>query len=184
MTEVPVGHASEANPPNIRNPRTAQTPLMPVNPGVLNPTSIDASCIGVAASPRKPAGLPLASVPRIRPEQRRSSFHGMSTVDSDGRVIQKQLLSLLGWQRGDELDYRIRDGLVVIGRPGSRRLRVHNDGNLRITSEIRRSTGIRAGDRVLMTADTEHGRLVVFPLYVLDAMVIDRLVNRENGGEK
>ncbi|QLY28811.1 hypothetical protein [Nocardia huaxiensis] len=107
----------------------------------------------------------------------------MSAVDEGGRLSVKWLLQALGWVPGDRLEAHVRGPVIAMGPSGSARIRLPRDHTVRIPALLCRAAGLRGGDRVLVTADTGHNRLIVFPQHVLDAMVIRQLTD-ENGATK
>ncbi|MGY2119171.1 hypothetical protein ACW9HR_35210 [Nocardia gipuzkoensis] len=121
----------------------------------------------VSAAP----GLPLGDVQQT-PE--RTAVHSIRPVDSNGRVVDKAVLTALDWRPGDQLSWRIAGGLIVITRPGYGRRGVTKYGHLSLPAPVRRGAGIRIRDRVLLAADPQHAVLVVYPAHVLDEILARR----------
>jgi hypothetical protein len=88
----------------------------------------------------------------------------------------------VGWRPGDRLHWRLRDGLIIVSRPGyGTKAGVAADGGLRLPAHIRRAAGLLVGDRVLLAADLTHGIVVVFGPAVLDEMVARRFAGLAEG---
>ncbi|NNH70978.1 hypothetical protein HLB23_14085 [Nocardia uniformis] len=186
MTEVTFDSDSGFNSPVYWYKKTAQAPG---SRETADPDEVEVPLADIVASSRVRSGLPIPAVPQL-PEwqhaahRQRTSFHGVSAVDGGGRLNGRRLLDVLGWKPGDPLQAHLRDGLIVFGPGEPARFHLRRDGNLRIPAGLCHVTGVLPGDRVLMTADTHHRRLIVFPQHVLDAMVIRQLTVEEDGAAK
>nr|WP_280252748.1 hypothetical protein [Nocardia abscessus] len=140
--------------------------LLPVLPSF---SAVDRPA-GNPALPSAP-GLPLGNVEQ---PPARTAVHSIRPVDSNGRVVDKTVLTALDWRPGDQLSWRISGGLIVINRPGYGRRGVTKYGHLSLPAPIRRGAGIRIHDRVLLAADPRHALLVVYPPHVLDEILARR----------
>ncbi|WP_328400973.1 AbrB/MazE/SpoVT family DNA-binding domain-containing protein [Nocardia sp. NBC_00403] len=140
--------------------------LAPVLPSFSALTATD----GLAAIPGAP-GLPLGNV-ELPPKS--SAVHSIRPVDTNGRVIDKAVLTALDWRPGDLLSWRINGGLIVITRPGYGRRGVTKHGHLSLPAAVRRGAYIGIHDRVLLAADPEQSLLVVYPAHVLDEILARR----------
>jgi bifunctional DNA-binding transcriptional regulator/antitoxin component of YhaV-PrlF toxin-antitoxin module len=133
--------------------------------------------VGNRAVSRVP-GLPLGNVEQPPP---RTAVHSIRPVDANGRVVDKAVLTALGWRPGDRLSWRVAGGLIVINRPGYGRRGVTKYGHLSLPAPVRRGAGIRIYDRVLLAADPQHALLVVYPPHVLDDMLARRFAEGAHG---
>ncbi|MGW4714316.1 hypothetical protein [Nocardia sp. NPDC004260] len=116
-------------------------------------------------------GLPLGNVEQ---PPARTAVHSIRPVDSNGRVVDKAVLTALDWRPGDQLSWRLAGGLIVINRPGYGRRGVTKYGHLSLPAPVRRGAGIRIHDRVLLAADPQQELLVVYPPHVLDEILARR----------
>ncbi|MFD0364597.1 hypothetical protein ACFQZZ_24410 [Nocardia sp. GCM10030253] len=86
-------------------------------------------------------------------------------------MIDKGLLTMLGWEPGTELRWRSHHGIVVIGGLGGSRLNITAGGDLRLPARLRRTIRVRAGDRVMLAADPN-----ACLLFVLAPITVEEIV--------
>jgi bifunctional DNA-binding transcriptional regulator/antitoxin component of YhaV-PrlF toxin-antitoxin module len=122
--------------------------------------------------------LPLGNVEQ--PPQR-TAVHSIRPVDTNGRVVDKSVLTALDWRPGDLLSWRVSGGLIVITRPGYGRRGITKYGHLALPAAMRRGAGIRIHDRLLLAADPEQALLVVYPAHVLDEILARRFAEGARG---
>lgn len=147
----------------------AITPLLV--PGTVRPTR--------HRPPPPRRALPLAALPALRPSD--AAAYGMAAMDDRGRLSDRSVLDALGWVPGTAVGVDVEDGvggaaalpatipvaLVVTGGSG----RITPAGHLRLPAIVRHRLGLRAGDRVLLTAHPALARLVCYPPAALDALL-------------
>ncbi|MFB7716228.1 hypothetical protein [Nocardia sp. NPDC056100] len=109
-------------------------------------------------------------------------IHGLRPVDRTGRIAAKPILTALEWKPGDLLVFEVCDGLITVGQSDDEGRRLYRDGHLRVPAEILRAADIRAGDGLLLTANTLDKSLTIFPEHSVDAMVTHQLSSRLSGG--
>ncbi|WP_280367476.1 AbrB/MazE/SpoVT family DNA-binding domain-containing protein, partial [Nocardia abscessus] len=56
-------------------------------------------------------GLPLGNVEQ---PPARTAVHSIRPVDSNGRVVDKAVLTALDWRPGDQLSWRVAGGVLVL----------------------------------------------------------------------
>ncbi|MBF6300446.1 hypothetical protein IU459_23285 [Nocardia amamiensis] len=132
------------------------------------------SALDRAVGDRAVSGVPGLPLGNVEQPPQRTAVHSIRPVDSNGRVVDKAVLTALDWRPGDLLSWRISGGLIVITRPGYGRRGVTKYGHLSLPAPVRRGAGIRIHDRVLLAADTEQALLVVYPARVLDEILARR----------
>lgn len=142
--------------------RAAVRPLsLPSTPGACTPRRG-----GATSAPDRT--LPLAAAPERRATGR---VYGMSVMDGRGRIADIMVVRALGWTPQTRLGMRERGGLLIIGADADGVFRLTGEGHLRLLAAVRRWCGIHSGDRLLLVAEPELGRLVVHPPAALDAIV-------------
>ena len=109
--------------------------------------------------------------------------YGMARVDSEGRVSNGATITALGWVRGDRLHISLIAESVVVHRDPSGAFTMGGKPYLVLPAAVRRRSGVRTGDQVLVAADPNHDVLVVHPLSVLDSMITDYHSSLMEGGE-
>jgi len=104
-----------------------------------------------------------------------SLVYGMGRVDERGAVSNRATVDALGWTAGDHLHIAVVGGSVscsvVAYRDEGGAFAVGSKPYLVIPAAVRRRSGLRARDLVLVAADPHHGMLVVHPLAAVDAMI-------------
>jgi bifunctional DNA-binding transcriptional regulator/antitoxin component of YhaV-PrlF toxin-antitoxin module len=116
------------------------------------------------------AGLPLLDLGALVRDG--SMVYGIATLDGGGRVSERLITRLLGWQSGQSLDLtRVSDAIVVRRHPLGP-FRVPGNTLVTIPAAIRHWCGLSPGDRVLLAAAPEQGVLLIHTMAALDRMVV------------
>ncbi|MEO6088936.1 MAG: hypothetical protein ABIQ18_38075 [Umezawaea sp.] len=101
-----------------------------------------------------------------------SMVYGIATLDGGGRVSERVISRLLGWQPGQSLDFsRVDDVIVVRGHP-SGAFRVPGSALVAIPAAMRHWCRLSPGDRVLLAAAPRQGVLPIHTMAALDWMVV------------
>lgn len=165
---------------------------VPVSAGVVVVTSALIAPVIPSATRHHRAGISAPSggdprgdllVPDLTRPRAGSAVYGLAILDSNGRIADNNLLRALGWDTSTRLDIREQGGLLLVTATGQGVFSLTRQGHLRLPAPARRWCGLGAGDRVLLAADPDQGRLVVHPPTALDAMV-DWLHGRALGGDR
>lgn len=133
-------------------------------------------------APVRGAPLPVAyllALPRVG-----SLRYGMARVDADGRVSNRSTIAALGWRGGDRLHIALVAGSVVLHRHPAGVFTMPTKPNLVVLpAAVRKRSGMRAGEQVLIAADPTHDVLVVHPLSALDSMITAFHASLVDGGD-
>jgi bifunctional DNA-binding transcriptional regulator/antitoxin component of YhaV-PrlF toxin-antitoxin module len=92
-------------------------------------------------------------------------------VDCHGRVADLAIVRALGWDAGTRLDIRVAGGLILLSTRGVGAHSLTGQGYVQLPVNVRRSCGLKAGDRVLLAAEPTDGLLTMHPPVALDAML-------------
>jgi hypothetical protein len=123
-----------------------------------------------AAERRRPGARPLpAPVFPARPE--RDLRFGLAVLDRYGRVADRATLRTLAWGPGQALALSLTAGSVLAVAGPDPSVRVGNDGYLRLPVGVRRACHLTAGDRLLLVAEPDAGRLLLHPPAALTALL-------------
>ncbi|WP_035862711.1 AbrB/MazE/SpoVT family DNA-binding domain-containing protein [Cryptosporangium arvum] len=95
----------------------------------------------------------------------------MTALDDSGRILDRGVLSALGWGSGMRLTVGERGGLIVVAADPAGACRVTSQGFVVLPVALRHWCGLRRGDRVLVVVDPGRGWMVVHPPAALEAMV-------------
>jgi hypothetical protein len=136
--------------------------IAPVVPPLLNGGWM-AGSPGVVSLARGP--LPLPSLPAGRTS---TVVYGVSAIDDRGRVADQVVMRALGWSAGLLLDIRESAGVLTVATDPDGSHQVTNQGHFRLPAALRHKCGLVAGNRVLLAADPDRSRLVIYPPAVLD----------------
>ncbi|WP_216912769.1 hypothetical protein [Nocardia noduli] len=85
------------------------------------------------------------------------------------------MFDALGWCAEQRLGVPVVSGALAIVCSAEGELHLDRDGYLRIPLRVRRRSGIRTGDRLLLAADTRGRRLLVFPPPTIDQLFAGRI---------
>jgi len=129
--------------------------------------------------------LPLPSLPTRRT---RDTRYAVTAVDAGGRLGDRALLEFLGWPPGTPLvvETTAQPVIVVVAAPSGAQ-RVTARGHLRLPAALRHRCGLRAGERLLLAAERDGARLLIYPAAALDALLPDPAVppaDRPTGGRR
>jgi len=100
-----------------------------------------------------------------------SAVYGLAVLDDRVRIADRVVLRALGWSAGLRLMIDESRGLLVIYPDAGGAAQVTGQGHLRVPAPLRHRCGLRSSDRVLLAADPERHRLVVYPPAALDALL-------------
>jgi bifunctional DNA-binding transcriptional regulator/antitoxin component of YhaV-PrlF toxin-antitoxin module len=95
----------------------------------------------------------------------------MAGVDHSGRVRDRLVLAALGWEPGDRTDVTVRLRALVLRRVATGGVPIDARGRVFVPAGARALFAITTDDRVLLAADPRHGRLIVYPVRVLAALL-------------
>jgi len=108
--------------------------------------------------------------------------YGFGSVDHRGRVADLVAPRAIGWLPGTRLEISVVGGMLVVQARADGVICLTDRGPLRLPTPFRRWCGLVAGDRVLLAADPEAGRLVLHPPAVLDRLISDAHAGLADGG--
>ena len=89
-------------------------------------------------------------------------------MDESGRVADRAMTSMLGWQRGDRLTLTAAAGVVMARRDSGRMVTMPAKPYLVIPAALRRRCGLRPGDRVLLAVFPARDALPAYSFAVVD----------------
>ena len=92
--------------------------------------------------------LPLPS--RRKSRRFRMTSYGFGRMDESGRVADRAMTSVLGWQAGDRLTLTAAAGVVIARREPGGMVTMPSKPYLVIPAALRRRCGLRPGDRMLL----------------------------------
>ena len=125
--------------------------------------------VGASGPQRSPARpMPVPTLP-ARPAT--NTRYGLAVLDQYGRVADRTVLRALAWAPGQPLVLTLIAGSVLAVAAPDGSVRVGNDGYLRLPVGLRRACHLAAGDRVLLVADPDAGRLLLHPPAALNALL-------------
>jgi AbrB family looped-hinge helix DNA binding protein len=119
---------------------------------------------GRAASGRR---LPVAAVPTV-PSAPQDVIYGLGRMDSSGRVADRAVTSVLGWQPGDRLTFTASAGVVTARRDPAGMVTMSSKPYIVIPAALRRRCGLRPGDRVLLAVFPARDALAAYSFAVVD----------------
>jgi hypothetical protein len=111
--------------------------------------------------------LPVADAPLI-PHVPDDVVYGFGRMDEYGRVADRAITGVLGWQRGDRLTLTGADGVVTARRDPDGVAALPARPYLVIPAALRHRCGLRPGDRVLLAAFPALDTLAAYSLAVVD----------------
>lgn len=98
-------------------------------------------------------------------------MYGLAVLDRYGRLAERAVLHALGWAPAQALSFEVVVGSVLVEPATMARSRIGADLYLRLPVGVRRACRLAAGDRVLLVADPNAGRLLLHPPVALDAVL-------------
>jgi hypothetical protein len=96
---------------------------------------------------------------------------GIAAIDCNGRLADATAIPSLDWTAGTRLDIRVDGGLVRVSADPHAVFQVTQAGQVRLPAPVRHWLALTPGSRVLLVADLEASRLVVYPPATLHAMI-------------
>ncbi len=119
---------------------------------------------GGAAPARR---LPLAAAPQV-PAVPDDVVYGTGRMDESGRVGDRAMIGVLGWQPGDRLTLTAAAGVMVARRDPGGLVTMPAKPYLVIPAALRRRCGLRPGDHVLLAASPSEDELTAYSFAVVD----------------
>jgi len=111
--------------------------------------------------------LPVAGSPQV-PAVPDDVVYGTGRMDESGRVGDRAMIGILGWQPGDRLTLTAAAGVMVARRDPGGMVTMQAKPYLVIPAVLRRRCGLRAGDHVLLAASPVEDRLTAYSFAVVD----------------
>src|ERR1039457_6377298 len=125
---------------------------------------VDSRGPGGAGAARR---LPVAAVPAV-PSAPQDVIYGLGRMDSSGRVADRAVTSVLGWQPGDRLTFTASAGVVTARRDTDGMVTMPAKPYIVIPAALRRRCGLRPGDRVLLAVFPARDALAAYSFAVVD----------------
>jgi hypothetical protein len=139
---------------------TAQ-PIAPVIPSRDRP----AARAGGRATPVR--RLPLVAAPES-PSLADEVVYGFGRIDVSGRVGDRAIVGVLGWQPGDRLTLTAAAGVVIARRDPGGLVTMPAKAYLTIPAALRHRCGLRPGDRVPLAVFPGQDALAAYSFAVVD----------------
>ena len=111
--------------------------------------------------------LPMAVAPEV-PAVPGEVVYGTGRIDESGRVGDRAMTAVLGWQPGDRLTFTAAAGVVIARRDPAGMVTMAAKPYLVIPAALRRRCGLRAGDHVLLAASPGQDTLTAYSFAVVD----------------
>jgi hypothetical protein len=112
--------------------------------------------------------LPLAAAAAKAPVLPDEVVYGLGRMDVSGRVGDRAIVGVLGWQPGDRLTLTGAAGVVVARRDPGGLVSMPVKPYLAIPAALRRRCGLRTGDRVLLAVFPGQDTLAAYSFAVVD----------------
>jgi hypothetical protein len=119
---------------------------------------------GRAAPTRR---LPMAAAREV-PAVPADVVYGTGRMDESGRVGDRGMIGVLGWQPGDRLTFTAAAGVMVARRDPAGMVTMPAKPYLVIPAALRHRCGLRAGDHVLLAASPVKDTLTAYSFAVVD----------------
>jgi hypothetical protein len=111
--------------------------------------------------------LPLAAALQV-PAVPDDVVYGTGRMDESGRVGDRAMIGVLGWQPGDRLTLTAVAGVMVARRDPAGMVTMPTKPYLVIPAALRRRCGLRAGDHVLLAVSPGEDKLTAYSFAVVD----------------
>jgi hypothetical protein len=111
--------------------------------------------------------LPLAAAPQV-PAVPDDVVYGTGRMDESGRVGDRGMIGVLGWQPGDRLTLTAVAGVMVARRDPAGMVTMPAKPYLVIPAALRRRCGLRPGDHVLLAVSPGEDKLTAYSFAVVD----------------
>ena len=111
--------------------------------------------------------LPMAVAPEV-PAVPDEVAYWTGRIDESGRVGDRAMTAMLGWQPGDRLTFTAAAGVVIARRDPAGMGTMPAKPYLVIPAALRRRCGLRAGDHVLLAASSGQDTLTAYSFAVVD----------------
>jgi len=98
---------------------------------------------------------------------------GAATVDRSNRNSERVLIRALGWRPGDGLRSRLDHGTIHMRRAADSPHRVDARQQIYLPASLRALLDIGIGDRVLLATQPSTDILVIYPVAVIAALLVD-----------
>ncbi|MFD6756120.1 MULTISPECIES: hypothetical protein [Micromonospora] len=98
--------------------------------------------------------------------------YSVTAIDVDGRLAARSALAALRWQPGLPVAVTAAQHALVITPQQKSSHVLDRQGHLRLPATARHLTRLKAGDRLLLAASLDRSLLLVYPVAVLDTMVL------------
>ncbi|GAA4734318.1 hypothetical protein Prum_070040 [Phytohabitans rumicis] len=144
------------------------------NPPHASPETHLARLAADSPATSEPIPAPIRGLPIARLDSSKSSSQAhyvVTTIDSRGRLADRSPLRVLRWPAGMPIRVSATSGTVIVFPQAAGPESVTSQGHLRLCPDIRRTSRIDAGDRLLMAAYRGRGLLIVLTMPVLDEMM-------------
>jgi hypothetical protein len=112
-----------------------------------------------------------------------SSYAVVSPIDAGGRLADRSPLRHLRWGPGHPVTIGLHATAisVVAGRPG--RQAIAGDGYLRLPAGIRSIARLRPADRLLAVACPDADLLMLYPMPLVETMILAHHGAHQGGGD-
>ena len=111
--------------------------------------------------------LPVAAPPEV-PAVPDDVVYGFGRMDESGRVADRAMTTMLGWQPGDRLTLTASAGVMTARRDPGGMVTMPSKPYIVIPAALRRRCGLRPGDRVLLAVFPDRDALAAYSFAVVD----------------
>ena len=112
--------------------------------------------------------LPLAAAAAEAPVLPDEVVYGFGRMDMAGRVGDRAIVGVLGWQPGDRLTLTGAAGVVIARRDPGGLVSMPVKPYIAIPAALRQRCGLRTGDRVLLAVFPSQDALAAYSFAVVD----------------